>query len=142
LTENRLEEFLQVVATWLGSQLGPGGFALFLTAGFFAWRWIVRDKDDRDDRDQMALEANARSDAMLRLATSLDALSRNQDAIRVGLADLRNTLERVSFNESLEKLMASIDNALRNQEQLRQSSAELRNVLERILTRLEDRRRS
>lgn len=80
----------------LGKQLGPGGFALFIVTVFFAWRWIVRDRDDRADRDQMAKEANARSEAMLRLAAALDNLTRNQEGIRATLADLRTVQERIS----------------------------------------------
>jgi hypothetical protein len=91
-----VEEFLQSILTWFGNQLGPGGFALFAVAVFFAWRWVTRDKDDRDDREQAAKEADARSEALLRLANALELIGRNQEGMRVTLADLRNVLERIN----------------------------------------------
>lgn len=90
-----MEDWFPLAVEAIGKQLGPGGFALLLICVFLAWRWVVRDRDDREDRIQMGKEADARSEAMLRLASALENINRNDEVIRTGLSDSRNILERI-----------------------------------------------
>jgi hypothetical protein len=91
-----MDEFLINVGKWLGGQLGPGGFVLLLMVIFLAWRWTVRDDDDRTDREQMAKEADARTVAMTRLAQAIETINSDQKQALVGISDLRVVLERIS----------------------------------------------